>query len=79
MNGPPLPGLGQLLMIGGALLLAVGAFLYFGGSFGPLGRLPGDIRIEGRSGSFYFPLMTSILLSLVLTVVLNLLLSGRGR
>ena len=37
------------------------------------GRLPGDIRIEGKNGSFYFPVVTSLVLSLVLTIVLNII------
>ena len=48
--------------------------MYLASKFGlPLGRLPGDIRIEGENGSFYFPLTTSILVSVVLTIVLNLI------
>jgi len=39
----------------------------------PLGRLPGDIRIEGENGSFYFPVTTSILVSVVLTILLNVI------
>jgi hypothetical protein len=40
----------------------------------PLGRLPGDIRIEGENGSFYFPLATSIFASVILTILLNMIL-----
>ena len=39
----------------------------------PLGRLPGDIHIEGANGSFYFPVTSSILVSVVLTLILNLI------
>lgn len=39
-----------------------------------IGRLPGDIYIEGKSGSFYFPIVTSIIISLILTLLLNLIL-----
>ncbi|MCE7919244.1 MAG: DUF2905 domain-containing protein [Chloroflexi bacterium CFX1] len=47
---------------------------YLAAKFGiPLGRLPGDIRIEGEHGSFYFPLTTSILVSVLLTIVVNLI------
>ena len=68
-------GIGRYLMIGGIVLLLIGGGIFLAAKFGiPLGRLPGDIRIEGKSGSFYFPLATSILLSLVLTVVLNIIL-----
>jgi hypothetical protein len=64
----------RYLMIGGILLFIIGGGLYLATKFGlPLGRLPGDIRIEGENGSFYFPITTSILVSVVLTVVLNLI------
>lgn len=67
--------IGRFLMLAGILLFLVGGALFLAGKFGlPLGRLPGDIRIEGQNGSFYFPLATSILVSVVLTVLLNVLL-----
>jgi hypothetical protein len=67
--------LGRLLMLGGILLFLVGGGLYLATRFGlPLGHLPGDIRIEGRNGSFYFPLGSSILVSLILTILLNVIL-----
>jgi hypothetical protein len=65
----------RYLMIGGVILFLVGGGVYLAAKFGiPLGRLPGDIRIEGTNGSFYFPITTSILLSVVLTVVVNLIM-----
>jgi hypothetical protein len=61
-------------MLAGLALLLIGGAVFLAGKFGlPLGRLPGDIRIEGEHGSFYFPLATSILVSVVLTILLNLL------
>jgi len=67
--------IGRFLMIAGILLFLVGGAAFLAGKFGlPLGRLPGDIRIEGQNGSFYFPLATSILVSVVLTVLLNIFL-----
>lgn len=64
----------RYLMAAGAILFLVGGGLYLATKWGlPLGRLPGDIRIEGARGGFYFPIVTSILVSLILTVVLNLL------
>jgi hypothetical protein len=64
----------RYLMIGGIVLFLIGGGVYLAAKFGiPLGRLPGDIRIEGENGSFYFPLATSILLSVVLTIVLNVI------
>ncbi len=67
--------IGRFLMIAGIILFLVGGAVFLAGKFGlPLGRLPGDIRIEGQNGSFYFPLATSILVSVVLTVLLNIFL-----
>ena len=49
--------------------------MYLAVKFGiPLGRLPGDIRIEGENGGFYFPVTSSILVSVILTVVVNLIM-----
>lgn len=65
--------IGRFLMIAGIFLFLAGGALFLAGKFGlPLGRLPGDIHIEGQNGSFYFPLATSILISIALTVLLNL-------
>jgi hypothetical protein len=64
----------RYLVIAGVILILVGGGFYLAARIGlPLGRLPGDIRIEGRNGSFYFPIVTSIVLSLILTVVLNII------
>ncbi len=64
----------RFLMLAGIGLFLVGGILFLVVKLGlPLGRLPGDIRIEGENGSFYFPLATSLLLSLVLSLLLNLL------
>ena len=64
----------RYLMLGGIILFIICGGVYLTAKFGlPLGRLPGDIRIEGENGSFYFPIATSILVSVVLTIVLNLI------
>lgn len=64
----------RYLMLGGIILFLIGGGIYLASKFGiPLGRLPGDICIEGENGSFYFPVTTSILISVILTVVLNLI------
>ena len=64
----------RYLMLGGIILFLIGGGMYLASKFGiPLGRLPGDIRIEGDHGSFYFPLTSSILVSVILTIVLNLI------
>ena len=63
--------LGKLLLIIGAMLLVVGfVFVLLGRTNLPIGRLPGDIIYRGKNTTFYFPLATSILLSLVLSVLL---------
>lgn len=67
------PSLAKLLILGGGLLLAAGLALYFlGDKLSWLGRLPGDIRFERENFRFYFPIATMILLSLLLTIVINL-------
>jgi hypothetical protein len=64
----------RYLVIGGVILILLGGGVYLASKFGiPLGRLPGDIRIEGENGSFYFPVTTSILVSVLLTIVLNII------
>ena len=64
----------RYLVIGGVILILLGGAVYVAARLGlPLGRLPGDIRIEGKNGSVYFPIVTSILLSVVLTIVLNVI------
>ena len=64
----------RFLVIGGIILILIGGGVYLAAKFGiPLGRLPGDIRIEGKNGSFYFPVVTSIIISILLTIVLNLI------
>ena len=70
--------LGRLLIVfGGVLVLAGVLVLLVGKLHLPLGRLPGDIFYRGKNTTFYFPLATSILLSVVLTVILYLV--GRWR
>ena len=67
--------LARTLMIGGVVLFLIGGGIFLAAKFGILlGRLPGDIRIEGENGSFYFPLTSSILVSVILTIVLNVIL-----
>jgi membrane protein implicated in regulation of membrane protease activity len=68
---------GRLLMAIGALLLGIGAVLTIAGKVGWLGRLPGDIRFQRGGVSFYFPLATSLFLSLLLTLLLNLFFRRR--
>ena len=63
--------LGRMLIILGCVLVAVGVVLTIvGRSHLPLGRLPGDIVYRGKNTTVYFPLATSVLVSLVLSIVL---------
>ena len=62
---------GRMLVFFGGLLLVFGLVLIFAGKMNlPIGRLPGDIVYRGKHSTFYFPLMTSILLSVILSLVL---------
>jgi len=66
-----MPDLGKVLVIVGGLLVVVGlVVMLLGKSHLPLGRLPGDIVYRGKNTVFYFPLATSILLSVVISLVL---------
>lgn len=61
--------IGRFLLIAGIVIVAVGLLLMFGGRIPLLGKLPGDFLIERKNFTFYFPLATSILISLVLTLI----------
>jgi hypothetical protein len=62
--------IGRTLLVLGGVLVVVGLLLTFGGRIPGLGRLPGDIVYRRGSFTFYFPLVTSLLLSLLLTAIL---------
>ncbi|HSF82230.1 MAG TPA: DUF2905 domain-containing protein [Anaerolineales bacterium] len=65
--------LARILILLGLILLVAGGLLYLAGRWQlPLGRLPGDIRIENENFTCLFPLATMIVLSVVLTIVINL-------
>ena len=69
--------LGRVLIVGGVVLAAVGLVLVLSPNIPVLGRLPGDIRIESGNARVFIPLGTMLVLSLIATIVLNLI--GRGR
>jgi hypothetical protein len=70
--------LGKLLIVLGAILALAGVFLVFLGRTNlPIGRLPGDIFYRGKNTTVYFPLATSLLLSVVLSIVFYFI--GRWR
>ncbi|HKN70353.1 MAG TPA: DUF2905 domain-containing protein [Terriglobales bacterium] len=69
---------GRLLVMLGVALVVIGGIVMLLGRTGlPLGRLPGDIVYRGKNTTFYFPLASSILISVVLSIVLFLI--GRLR
>jgi hypothetical protein len=61
--------IGKFLIIFGILIIAVGVLLFFSGKIPLFGRLPGDFVIQKKNFTFYFPLATSILLSLILSFI----------
>jgi hypothetical protein len=63
--------LGKLLVVFGLVLALVGGALWTGVGGGWLGRLPGDIRIERGQSGFYFPLVTCIIISIVVSLILS--------
>jgi hypothetical protein len=65
--------IGKLLVALGIVLVVVGALVLLSGKLPFLGRLPGDIHVQRGNWSFYFPLTTSILISVILTLVLSFL------
>ena len=74
MKAMDLSSIGRILIAVGLVIAVVGGVLWLMGRLGvPLGRLPGDIRIEREGFSFYFPIATSIVLSLALTIILNVI------
>jgi uncharacterized protein YybS (DUF2232 family) len=62
--------LGKLLIVFGGLIVIVGVIVVVLGRIPGLGRLPGDIYIQRGNWTFYFPVVTSLLLSVVLTLIL---------
>ena len=62
--------LGKALIVAGILLVAIGLLLTFGGKLNFIGKLPGDIRIERENFSFFFPLGTCLLISLLLSLII---------
>lgn len=62
----------RMLILLGLVLAAVGGLILFIGKVPFIGRLPGDIYVQRKNFSFYFPLTTSILLSILLTILFSL-------
>jgi hypothetical protein len=70
----PMAVLGKMIfLLGMTLAIVGGALMLLGRSNLPLGRLPGDLLYRGKNATFYFPLATSLLVSVVISVVLYLI------
>ncbi len=69
---PGMDSLGKMLILSGLVLALLGGLLLLAGKIPFLGRLPGDIVIRRESWSFYFPLTTGIVISILLTLLLSL-------
>ncbi len=72
MNG--LAEMGRMLVFLGVVLVFIGGFLLLMGRMGPWGRLPGDIVIQKDNFSCFFPLTSMILISILLTIILNVII-----
>ena len=70
--GAGLPDIGRALIVAGVVLIVLGLLLGVAGRVPWIGRLPGDLVIRSGNFTLYFPLATSILLSLVLTLLFSL-------
>lgn len=66
-----MPEIGKLLVIVGVVIVLLGLALWNGIGAGWLGRLPGDIRIERGNSSFYFPVVTCIIISILLSLIVS--------
>ncbi len=64
--------IGKLLVVLGGVFALIGFALWSGFGAGWLGRLPGDIRIERGNSAFYFPIVTCIIISIVLSLIFSL-------
>lgn len=62
--------LGRVLIIAGAAVVLIGIVLLFAGKIPFLGKLPGDIFIKGKNFTFYFPIVTSIILSIIISLLI---------
>ncbi len=66
-------GFGRILIIAGLVMAGLGVLMLVAGKIPGIGRLPGDIVFQRGNFTFYFPIVTMLLLSIILTVVLNVI------
>lgn len=67
-----IPGFGKIFIIIGVLFIIIGLAFMFGDKIPYIGRLPGDIHIKKENFSFYFPITTSIIISIILTILFSI-------
>ncbi|HOJ70801.1 MAG TPA: DUF2905 domain-containing protein [Syntrophorhabdaceae bacterium] len=67
-----IPGFGKMFIIIGVLFIIIGLAFMFGDKIPYIGRLPGDIHIKKENFSFYFPITTSIIISIILTILFSI-------
>lgn len=67
-----MPSMGKMLIILGVVLVVIGLAFTYGPKIPWLGKLPGDISIKKDNFSFYFPITTSIIISIILTILLSI-------
>jgi len=71
MNDPS--GFGKILLVVGIVIALAGLAFMVGGKIPWLGRLPGDVTLKGKNYTFYFPLATSIVVSIILSIIFYLI------
>jgi membrane protein implicated in regulation of membrane protease activity len=67
-------GLGKILLIVGGVIIVIALLMIFGQHIPFFGKLPGDIFIKKDNFSFYFPIVTFLIISIILTIIINVIL-----
>jgi hypothetical protein len=67
-----MPGIGKMFVVFGIILILIGLVFMFGDRIPFIGKLPGDILIKKERFSFYFPITTSIIISIILTIIFSI-------
>jgi Protein of unknown function (DUF2905) len=70
----PMEGLGKILLIVGAVIIVIALLMIFGQHIPFFGKLPGDIFIKKDNWSFYFPIVSFLIISIILTIIINIIL-----
>lgn len=73
------PPFSRILIVMGAAMLVIGLIWEFGGRYLNLGRLPGDVSVERGNFKFYFPVVTCIVISIVLSLLMNVIGKWMGK